>query len=67
MSMSKPIEELTVEDIEAFNAARQNTCESNHPLNTSGNFMDLLLEGSRMLVDEFRDRDDYKLDLGSPE
>jgi len=63
MSMSKPIEDLTVEDIKAFNAARQNTCESNHPLGTSGDFMDLLLEGSRALVDEFRESDDYRLNF----
>ena len=60
-ALSKPIEELTVEDIEAFRAARSNTCESNHPLGAPGGFMGLLLEGSRTLVDEFRDSDDYKL------
>jgi len=63
MSMSKPIEDLTIEDIKAFSAARQNTCESNHPLGTSGDFMDLLLEGSRALVDEFRESDDYRLNF----
>jgi len=63
-ALSKPIEDVTVEDIESFRKARQNTCEPNQPFNVKGDWMDILLEGSHMLVQEFRDSDENKMYLG---
>lgn len=60
-ALTKAIDDLTVDDINAYRAARQNTMESNHLLGED--FMDLLVEGSDMLVKEFGGTNDYKLEL----
>jgi len=60
------IEDLTAEDIDAMNAARENTHENNHRYGGQ-NFMEMALEGSRKLNKEFADSDEYKLDFGDSE
>jgi hypothetical protein len=60
------IEELTAEDIDAMNASRENTRENNHRYGGQ-NFMDMALEGSRKLSEEFANTDEYKIDLGDSE
>jgi len=60
------IDELTVEDIEAFRKARKNTRESNHRYGER-NFMDILLEGSEKLNQQFADSGEYKLNSGDSE
>ena len=56
------IEELTAEDIDTMNASRKNTRENNHRYGGQ-NFMEMALEGSRKLNEEFANSDEYKLDL----
>ena len=60
------IEDLTVEDIEAFRITRGNTRESNHRYGERS-FMDILLAGSKKLNQEFANSDQYKIDLGDSE
>jgi hypothetical protein len=58
------IDDLTVEDLRAFCQARRNTCESNHPFEGNKSFMNLLVEGSGMLVQEFGETNGYQLISG---
>jgi hypothetical protein len=60
------IEELTVEDIRTLRMARGNTRESNHRYGEKS-FMEILLEGSRKLNQEFANSDEYKMELGDSE
>ena len=60
------IEELTAEDIVAFQAGRGNTHESNHRYGERS-FMEILLAGSEKLKRQFADSDLYKIDLGGSE
>jgi len=57
------IEELTVEDIEAFHKARKNTCEGNHRYGERS-FMEILLAGSEKLNQQFADSDEYRFNFG---
>jgi hypothetical protein len=60
------IEELTVEDIEAFRKSRKNTRESNHRYGDRS-FMEILLAGSEKLNRQFANSDEYKMNLGDSE
>jgi len=66
-ALTKALADLTVDDIKSYRAARQNTQESNHPFGGNKDFMDLLVEGSDMLVEEFGGTNDYKIKLSGSE
>jgi len=60
------IEDLTVEDITAFQAGRGNTHESNHRYGERS-LMEILLAGSEKLKQQFAGSDLYKIDLDGSE
>jgi hypothetical protein len=66
MLLKTSIGELTEEDIEYFRSRRKNTRESNHP-HGEDDFMEILLAGSKELIQEFTKSGKYKIDLGDSE